>query len=402
MISFKTVLRKKKLSTGKYPIYLRITKERKSIFFRTPYTSLEKEWDSKQGKFNKHAMNFLNKNRLLLKFIDQATNVVTDLQQERGSYTLYDIEKALRIGSNPISGSVFVFWDEIISEMEKAGRTGNARINRDTSKSFRKYNKNKVLYFDMVTPVYLEKYEAYLRSRNGTDGGISVQMRTFRALFNTAIKRGLIKQDIYPFKIYKISKLKGKGLKKALSLDDVHKIIKLDLSSHSRLINARNYFVFSFYTRGMNFADMMKLQWKNVIDDKIYYTRSKTRTNFQIKILPPVQEILNYYRNMISNTSYVFPILLRDEMTPAQLENRKKKTLKQYNKDLKEVAVLCGINKSVSSYVARHSYANSLKQKGISTDIISESMGHQNIAITQAYLKELDNSLIDEAMEVLL
>lgn len=402
MISFKTVLRKKKLSTGKYPIYLRITKERKSIFFRTPYTSLEKEWDSKQGKFNKHAMNFLNKNRLLLKFIDQATNVVTDLQQERGYYTLFDIEKALRIGSNPMSGSIFVFWDEIISEMEKAGRTGNARINRDTSKSFRKYNKNKVLYFDMVTPVYLEKYEAYLRSRNGTDGGISVQMRTFRALFNTAIKRGLIKQDIYPFKIYKISKLKGKGLKKALSLDDVHKIIKLDLSSHPRLINARNYFVFSFYTRGMNFADMMKLQWKNVIDDKIYYTRSKTRTNFQIKILPPVQEILNYYRNMISNTSYVFPILLRDEMTPAQLENRKKKTLKQYNKDLKEVAALCGINKSVSSYVARHSYANSLKQKGISTDIISESMGHQNIAITQAYLKELDNSLIDEAMEVLL
>ena len=402
MISFKTVLRKKKLSTGKYPIYLRITKERKSIFFRTPYTSLEKEWDSKQGKFNKHAMNFLNKNRLLLKFIDQATNVVTDLQQERGYYTLFDIEKALRIGSNPMSGSIFVFWDEIISEMEKAGRTGNARINRDTSKSFRKYNKNKVLYFDMVTPVYLEKYEAYLRSRNGTDGGISIQMRTFRALFNTAIKRGLIKQDIYPFKIYKISKLKGKGLKKALSLDDVHKIIKLDLSSHPRLINARNYFVFSFYTRGMNFADMMKLQWKNVIDDKIYYTRSKTRTNFQIKILPPVQEILNYYRNMISNTSYVFPILLRDEMTPAQLENRKKKTLKQYNKDLKEVAALCGINKSVSSYVARHSYANSLKQKGISTDIISESMGHQNIAITQAYLKELDNSLIDEAMEVLL
>jgi hypothetical protein len=29
-------------------------------------------------------------------------------------------------------------------------------------------------------------------------------------------------------------------------------------------------------------------------------------------------------------------------------------------------------------------------------------MGHQNVAITQAYLKELDNSLIDEAVEILL
>jgi len=51
---------------------------------------------------------------------------------------------------------------------------------------------------------------------------------------------------------------------------------------------------------------------------------------------------------------------------------------------------------------AGSSYANCLKQKGIATDIISESIGHQNIAITQAYLKELDNSLVDEAMEVLL
>ncbi len=89
-------------------------------------------------------------------------------------------------------------------------------------------------------------------------------------------------------------------------------------------------------------------------------------------------------------------------MTFSHLENRKRKVLKRYNKRLKEIAALCGIDKPLSSYVARHSYANSLKQKGISTDIISESMGHQNIAITQAYLKELDNSLIDEAMEVLL
>jgi integrase len=152
----------------------------------------------------------------------------------------------------------------------------------------------------------------------------------------------------------------------------------------------------------MNFADMMKLRWKDVIDDQIYYTRSKTKTNFRIKILPPVQKILDYYKTRKNGTDYVFPILLKDELTPSQVENRKKKTLKQFNKDLKEIAALCEINKSVSSYVARHSYANCLKQKGVATDIISESMGHQNIAITQAYLKELDNSLVDEAMEVLL
>lgn len=43
-----------------------------------------------------------------------------------------------------------------------------------------------------------------------------------------------------------------------------------------------------------------------------------------------------------------------------------------------------------------------LKQKGIATDIISESMGHQNLAVTQAYLKELESSVLDNACEMLL
>ena len=61
MISFKNVLRSKKLSSGKYPIYLRISKDRKSIFFRTPYTAEAKEWDSKKGIFKQNATNYLNK-----------------------------------------------------------------------------------------------------------------------------------------------------------------------------------------------------------------------------------------------------------------------------------------------------------------------------------------------------
>jgi site-specific recombinase XerD len=63
---------------------------------------------------------------------------------------------------------------------------------------------------------------------------------------------------------------------------------------------------------------------------------------------------------------------------------------------------LAEIEKSVTSYVARHSFANCLKQKGVATDVISESLGHQNMAITQAYLKELDTSVVDKAIEILL
>ena len=98
-------------------------------------------------------------------------------------------------------------------------------------------------------------------------------------------------------------------------------------------------------------------------------------------------------------TKYVFPILLHDELTPNQIENRKTKVLKNYNKDLKAIAELAEIEKSVTSYLARHSFANCLK---VATNVSSNSLGHQNMAITQAYLKEPDTSAADKAIEVLL
>jgi integrase/recombinase XerD len=338
----------------------------------------------------------------LLKIQDKVTTIITQLEQEKTYYTLDDVEKALRIESNPKSKLIYPFWAEIIVEQKLAGRTGNARIHSEVVTSLKKFSGSKELAFNQITPEFLEKYEAWLRSNDGTGGGIGVKIRSIRAIFNTAIKRGRIKEELYPFKVYKVSKLKSNGIKKALKLEEIHKIAELDLSQNPTLIDTRNYFLFSFYTRGMNFADMMTLKWSDIDDDRIYYTRSKTKRNFQIKILPPVQKILDYYEAQNRKSKYIFPILLEDNMTFSHLENRKRKILKRYNKRLKEIGDLCGISKPLSSYVARHSYANCLKQKGIATDIISESMGHQNIAITQTYLKELDNALVDEAMEVLL
>jgi site-specific recombinase XerD len=89
-------------------------------------------------------------------------------------------------------------------------------------------------------------------------------------------------------------------------------------------------------------------------------------------------------------------------MTPIQIENRKAKKLKRFNSDLKKIAEIVGINKPLTSYVARHSFATNLKQLGVSTDIISQSMGHQNISITSAYLRDFENDVIDDANEKLL
>jgi site-specific recombinase XerD len=55
------------------------------------------------------------------------------------------------------------------------------------------------------------------------------------------------------------------------------------------------------------------------------------------------------------------------------------------------------LEKPLSSYVARHSWATLAHHKGVSIEIISESMGHENENTTRIYLASLGQSIIDKA-----
>ncbi len=401
MASIRMVLRKKVLSDGTFPICLRVTIDRKSKYFTALYSADLSEWNEKLGQF-KNNSKYLQQNRVLLKIKDRAFTVYSVLKINNENFTLGDFENAFRLTANPLKKGVFGFWREVIEELNFAGRTGSARIHGEAYSALKRFTKKSELEFSNINATFLSKFESFLRSCGGVDGGISIRMRSIRTLFNIAIKRDIITSEVYPFKKYQISKLKAGSAKRALDFNDVMKIVNLDIAKYPHLLQSHKYFVFSFYTRGMNFADQMLLEWRQINGNKIFYTRSKSKGNFNITILPPIRNILDYFKKNSIDTKYVFPILLKDNMTPIQIEYRKHKTLRKYNQDLKEIGKICKINKQVTSYVARHSFANCLKQKGVPTDIISESLGHQNLAVTQAYLKELDSSVLDEASALLL
>ena len=53
-----------------------------------------------------------------------------------------------------------------------------------------------------------------------------------------------------------------------------------------------------------------------------------------------------------------------------------------------------GISTKLTSYVARHSFANVLRQSGVSTTIIKDAMGHESEAMTEVYTSQLDASIL--------
>ena len=402
MVSIKLKLKTKVNSEGEHSIVLQVLKDRQKKIIATGLLVKKIFWDEKEHCFKTRHPNAMQNNRLLDTIKIKARNIISEFEIDDIDFTLNEFENRFRFGSKRSKIDLFEFWNSVVRDLELSGRMGYARTNRDTINSLKIFHKRPTLHMREINVTFLDKYEVFLRSRGGSNGGISVRMRSLRTIFNLAIRRDLIKQNLYPFHKYKISRLKGKRIKHALNISEIEFFKNVNCEEDFQLINAKNYFLFSFYTRGMNFADMMRLKWSDVTKKRITYARAKTQGNFSIKIVPPVKEILDYYDQNRTDTKYVFPILLYDYMTAMQIENRKHKTLGQYNKSLKILAEKAGITKNVTSYVARHSFAMCLREKGVSIDIIGETLGHQSVLTTKAYVREFGVEILDEAVEVLL
>lgn len=390
--TIKIVLRKKTRKDGLYPICLRITQGKKSKYIGLNMHCAENQFKDEQ--FKRSFNNANKRNQILLKLKTRGLEIIDEYNLKDKPFSLSDFEKKFRSNEQDDSVNAITFFDEIINEMFKAGRIGNGKAIKETKDALNKFKQGTILFRE-ITPTFLDKFEVHMRSKGNKNGGIAFKMRELRSVFNTAINRGVINQSLYPFKKYKISKLKSQKNKRALKVEEFKSIKALDISKHPHLLEAHNYFLFSFYTRGMNFVDMMHLKWSDIQNGRIYYTRSKTKGQFNVEIIDRAQEILDYYKVQNRPTDYVFPILLRNDLTPLQIATRKHKVLSRYNKKLKEIGKLCNVEKPLTSYIARHSFATILKQMGTSTDVISELMGHSDVQITMTYLKEFDSDVLD-------
>lgn len=391
--TIKLMLDNKPLSNGKHAIYLRILKDRKRKNISLGL-QCKKEHFINDELTKKHP-NYQLENEMLLKLKSRALEIIRNYQLTQSDFSLKEFEQEFRGIKKNVEINAIDFFKEIIDELTRSGKIGNAQAYKGTMNSLIKF-KNEAIKFKDITPTFLEKYEVYLRENNNKNGGIKFKMRHLKALYNKARKRNIIPKEPYPFEEYKFSRLKSESRKIALTLEEYKKIKNFDFSKHPTLIEAHNYFMFSVYARGMNFKDMMHLKWSNIQNDRIYYIRSKTKGKLNLEIIPPLEEILNYYKNQNRDTEYVFPILLKDDLTPTQIYNRRHKVIRRYNRKLKEIAKLAGLKKKPTSYVARHTFATVLKMTGTPIEKITEMMAHGDVSVTIAYLKEFSNEDLDK------
>lgn len=254
--------------------------------------------------------------------------------------------------------------------------------------------KGRDILFGELSSDLLMEYEAYLKNRGNSPNTISFYMRILKAVYNRAVENGLTGQRNLFKSVYTGVE---KTLKRAIHLNDIRRIKRLDLSLKPHLDFARDMFLFCFYTRGMSFVDMAYLKKGDIANGILTYRRKKTGQQLFIRWEKCMQEIIDKYP--VNETEFLLPVI-----TERDKEYRKQYTnaLHRVNTLLKKIGEILDLPIPLTMYVARHSWASIAKNHNVPVSVISEGMGHDSENTTQIYLASLDTAVVDKANKKIL
>ena len=363
----------------------------------------EKFWDFEKSKPKRNCPNKEQIERLIAAKTAEYNDLIVEMTSQQREYT---VETLVSHFHNQVRcATVVELYDKLIDDMKRGGKLGNAGVYKYSRTSLLKFTGQRLqIPFSDIDAVWLRRYENWLRTSGCGDTTISQLFRTLRSVFNKAVELQLVKRDYYPFDAYKVSKFDTRTKKRAITKEDVRKVIALDLSQgypSERL--ARDIFVFSYFGAGINFADIALLKYGNVRDGRVQYVRKKTGKPINFLLTEEMRNIIAKYQQQgQTDEDYIFPILdRRVHRTEQQRYDRTHKVLTNTNRWLRKIGQRVGIE-HLTTYVARHTFATVLKRSGVNIAIISESLGHSDLSTTQIYLDSFENSQIDAAMQNLL
>ncbi len=276
-----------------------------------------------------------------------------------------------------------------IGRLRKEGRHSTAHVYKNALFSFCKFCGISNVSFRQVTRERLRLYGQYLCECGLKPNTVSTYMRMLRSIYNRGVEAG--NASYVPRLFGDVYTGVDVRQKKALPAAELHKLLYEDPKSE-RLRRTQAIAALMFQFCGMSFADLAHLEKSSLDSNVLRYNRVKTKTPMSVEVLDSAKEMIEQLRNKQDSLSdcpdYLFDILRGDKKRKDVASYREyQSALRRFNSDLKDLARALHLKSPVSSYTLRHSWATTAKYRGVSIEMISESLGHKSIKTTQIYLK---------------
>lgn len=286
--------------------------------------------------------------------------------------------------------SLFEVFEEHNQEQEKLVGNGVSKathwVSVYTIRLLREFVQQKYkredLYLRELNLNFIQSFHSFLRIDKGMAQNSSTKhLKLLKKIINLSVANSYM--TFNPFSTYKVEREPVEV--DFLDEEELRKIINFD-TPLPRLERAKDMFLFGCFT-GLSYIDIKTLAPEHFEKNNagriwIKKRRVKTGVLSRIPLLPIAKLILDKYKG----GEKLLPI-----QDPADI-----------NKYLKDIAILCGINKRICFHTSRHTFASTVTlANNISLEVVSKMLGHTNTRMTAHYAKLIDKC-IGEQMDKLM
>jgi integrase len=394
------LFKKRQKKNGKYPAKLRLASDRRQMYYTID--SKNRVYEFTEDDFNKitgpKPRGEFKEIQLEFSLIEEkAQKIIKSLSDF--SFEQFKIHFGIS-GSN--LRNVFHYLDIRTEAYKKTGYGDkNAKAVRTALQQF--FKRSTSLEFREVTVAKLKEFEVYMRNKGIRPTTYNRYLDSLRSAFFMAQKDNVIPITLNPFGRDKYHSPRIITIKRALKLEEIEKIYNYEPVPNSGEDEAKDLWLFTYLCNGINMTDICGLRYRDVGKNFITFIRKKTehsassRKPITIAITDDIRKIIEKRGNPDRNPdNFVFPYL-SDELTYKQNKRKVEWRVQKTNKHMKEIGKKLKIEKHITTYTARHSFATILKRSGVSIEFISESLGHRDVSITETYLDSFED---DHKLEV--
>ena len=393
MVKVKVKLRKSTVEGKAGVIYYQLCHKRQSRQITTGIRLFPDQWDARRERVMVALAGRDAATAVVQRQIDGdlclLRAIVGDFEARREEYGLSDVVGRFRSSER---FTVFAFVEKQIACLRADGKLGTARNYRRTLNSFSGFLNGADIPFSLLDERLVGRYNDWLQRRRIVRNTVSFYMRVLRAVFNKAVREGIVPQSS-PFR--NVYTGVDHTRKRAVGEETVIRLRCLNLEHSPSLALARDIFIFSYCARGMAFVDIAFLRKQDIAGGTIRYVRRKTGQHLTIRIEPCMGDIIERYSQVTRTSDYVFPLLSAKD--PVRVFSQYQTALGYYNRRLKRLADLLELEMPLSSYTSRHTWATTARNHNVPLSVISAGMGHASEKTTQIYLASLESSVIDQA-----
>lgn len=391
------IRKSKLLKNGEAPIFLRVTVSGQQDEIRIQRSIPVRLWNNQKGCSK-------GKDRVSMElnsYIESLTVRLYQIHKELVCQEAWVTPKHLliKLGRRTVLSTMKRYMDDwtalIGKEYQKSTLSRYGNCYESLKIAINEFYKKEDIAFNELNDEFIDAFEMHLRIvRKLSQNTLTKYVSCFRKIIGIARDNGWLTFDPLAGKRKRLFR-KEETCPTFLTLDELQRIISKDFST-TRLEHVKDFFLFCCLT-GMSYIDVSTLLPVHLCRDnkgqlwihksRVKITTAKEICTSNVPLLAPAVAILEKYKGWDPNNpdGPCLPVPSNQKM----------------NEYLKEIAVLCRINKRLTVHVARHTFGTTITLAiNVALQNVSKMLGHSSTRMTQHYARVLDHNIMEDMQGV--